>query len=134
VDWLAHDLPVERQDEDPVTAGRLLRADVVTCGLADPAGEVGARIAESPYGFALVTSSSGVLLGRLRASALGVPEQTSAEEVMEAGPSTVRPDISAEKLAQRLRRKGFKTAVVTTPEGQLLGVVRCTDLERGSCE
>jgi Mg/Co/Ni transporter MgtE len=134
VDWLAHNLPVERQDEDPVTAGRLLRGDVVTCGLADPVGEAGTRIAESPYGFALVTSSSGVLLGRLRASALDVSAQTRAEEVMEAGPSTVRPSISAHKLAQRLRQKGFKTAVVTTPEGQLLGVVRCADLERGACE
>jgi Mg/Co/Ni transporter MgtE len=125
---------VEREDEGPITAGQLLREDVVICGLADPVGEARVRIAESPYGFGLVTTTGGVLLGRLRASALGIAPETPAEQAMEGGPSTVRPDISAEKLAQRLRQKGFKTAVVTTPEGQLLGVVRCADLEQGYCE
>ena len=125
---------MEREDEGPVTAGQLIRRDVVSCGLADPVGEVIQRVSESPYGFALVVSGGGVLLGRVRRSACDVPSQTPAEEVMEGGPSTVRPDISAEKLAERLRRRGFKTAVVSTPEGELLGVVRCADLERGSCE
>jgi len=49
--------------------------------------------------------------------------------VMEAGPSTVRPDRPLAELAERLRRRGLHTAIVTTPDGKLLGVVRRADME-----
>ena len=130
-DWLAHNLPVEREDE-LTTAGQLARNDVVTCGLDDHVGEVVLRIAESPYGFALVLSNTGVLLGRLRSSALDVPPDTPIEQRMESGPSTVRPDTEAVQLAQRLRDRDLKTSIVTTPEGQLIGVARRHDLEQPS--
>jgi hypothetical protein len=58
--WLAHNLPVE-PDTELITAGQVARNDVVTCGLADEVGDVTQRIADSPYGFALVLSGSGVL-------------------------------------------------------------------------
>lgn len=48
---------------------------------------------------------------------------------MEPGPSTVRPNTPAGKLARRLDARNLKTAVVTTPEGALLGVVCRRDLE-----
>ena len=43
---------------------------------------------------------------------------------MEGGPSTVWLDTATDRLAERLDRLGLKTAVVTTPEGRLVGVVR----------
>jgi Mg/Co/Ni transporter MgtE len=128
-DWLAHNLPVERADE-LITAGQLARYDVVTCGLAEQVGDVARRIADSPYGFALVTNSSGVLLGRLRASAVHVEPNTPVEQVMDSGPSTVRPDTPADQLARRLQERNLKTAIVTTPEGELIGIARRADLER----
>jgi Mg/Co/Ni transporter MgtE len=130
-DWLAHNLPVER-DTQLITAGQLARNDVATCGLTDHVGDIARRIADSPYGFALVLSSSRVLVGRLRSSALDVPPETPVVQRMEAGPSTVRPDTPADQLAERLREKDLKTALVTIPEGQLIGVVRREDLERTS--
>jgi Mg/Co/Ni transporter MgtE len=128
-DWLAHNLPVERESA-LITAGQLARDDAVTCGLADSVGDIAGRIAESPYGFALVLSSTGVLLGRLRSSALHDLPDVPAERRMEPGPSTVRPDTPAEQLAQRLRDRDLKTAIVSTPEGQLIGVTRRADLEQ----
>jgi Mg/Co/Ni transporter MgtE len=103
---------------------------VVTCRLTDPVGGIARSIADSPYGFALVVSTSGVLLGRVRASALNVEPDTHVEQVMESGPSTVRPDTPADQLAQRLRDRDLKTAIITTPEGELLGVARRADLEQ----
>ena len=47
---------------------------------------------------------------------------------MEEGPSTVRPDMEAPKLAARLSERALHTAVVTTPEGRLLGVVLRAEL------
>jgi Mg/Co/Ni transporter MgtE len=49
---------------------------------------------------------------------------------MENGPSTVRPDTPADQLAKRLRAADLRTALVTTPEGQLIGVARRDDLEK----
>jgi CBS domain-containing protein len=128
-DWLAHNLPVER-DSQLVTTGQLTRSDAVTCGLAERVQDVAQRIAGSPYGFALVLSKTGVLLGRLRSSALDAPPDMPAEQRMESGPSTVRPDAPADQLAQRLRDRDLHTAIVTTPEGQLIGVAHRQDLEQ----
>ena len=64
------------------------------------------------------------LLGRLRRAALDGDPGASAEELMEGGPSTVWLDTATDRLAERLDRLGLKTAVMTTPEGRLVGVVR----------
>jgi hypothetical protein len=103
-DWLAHNLPLELRPE-LVTAGQLARTDIVTCRLTDTIGDVAARIADSAYGFALVTTKTGVLLGRLRASALNITPDTPTEQAMENGPSTVRPDTPADELVRRLRAR-----------------------------
>jgi rhodanese-related sulfurtransferase/CBS domain-containing protein len=128
IDWLAHNLPVER--ERPVAiVGEQLRLDVVRSALADPVTEVGARIDASPYGFAVVLSATGVVLGRLRASDIRAHPEGSAEELMERGPRTFRPDTTVAELLQRLRDRDLATAIVTTPDGELLGVVLRSDLE-----
>jgi CBS domain-containing protein len=129
-DWLAHNLPVEGDHAGAPTAGRAARDDAVTCGLEEPIGEVRKRIERSPYGFGLVTAAGGVLLGRLRGTSLDCDPSLPAEDVMEPGPSTVRPDIAAPELAARLAERGLRWAIVTNPEGRLLGVARREDLER----
>jgi hypothetical protein len=80
----------------------------------------------APFGFALVVAEGTTLLGRFRKVALDGDPAARAEQVMEAGPSTVRAD---RPLAERLRDRGLRTAVVTAPDGRLLGVVRLTDME-----
>ena len=67
VDWLAHALPVEGTHAARPTAASLARSDAVTCSLTDKAGDMLDRLAASHYGFALVLSPGGVLLGRIPA-------------------------------------------------------------------
>jgi hypothetical protein len=128
-DWLAHNLPVERQDE-LITAGQLARTDVVTCRLTDSVAGVARRIGDSPHGFALATAKTGVVLGRLRASSLNVAPDTPAEQAMENGASTVRPGMPAGELARRLYARDLKTAIITTPKGELIGIAVRDDLEQ----
>jgi CBS domain-containing protein len=130
VDWRAHNLPVEGKEANLRTAGRLLRLDVATCGLQDRIGEVRERILATGYGFGLVVTAEGVLLGRLRRSELDCDPHLRAEEVMEAGPSTVRPDKTPDAVAKRLDERGLRWAIVTNPEGRLLGIVNRDDLDR----
>ena len=129
-DWLARGLPSDGELASRPTAGSCAHDDVVTCRLADPVGPVRDQIEASPYGFALVVSEGGVLLGRLRRSALDGDPQASAESLMDPGPSTVRADTPAAELAQRLRERELKTAVVSDPEGRVVGVARRSELER----
>lgn len=124
VDWLARGLPTEGENADQPRVCALARDDVVTCSLDTPIDEIADKIAASPYGFALVLTANRTLLGRLRRSKLvGVDSWTPAEEVMDPGPSTVRADLSVDELRKRLDDRDLKSALVSTPEGKLIGVV-----------
>jgi CBS domain-containing protein len=90
-------------------------------------------IERSPYPFALVTSENGTLLGRAPRSAL---DRASSDrpvfDVAEPGPKTFRPHVSAEKVVGVLADKDLRWAIITTPEGRVLGVASRQDLERVS--
>ena len=128
VDWLARGLPREGTKAAERRAIDAVRDDVATARLHEPVRDVRARVDASDYGFAFVVGPGGTLLGRLRKAALEGEADVLAEEVMEAGPSTVRADTPLDKLRVRLEARDLTTAVVTNPEGVLLGVVRRRDL------
>jgi CBS domain-containing protein len=129
VDWMARGLPMEGAKADAPRAIDFARQDVVTCRLEDTVAEVRVRVEASPYGFAFVTSADGVVLGRLRKATLEGDPNRRAGEVMEPGPSTSRPDLDPAELLAKLQKADLTTAVLTDPEGRLLGIVRRTDLE-----
>jgi hypothetical protein len=114
--------------------GDYARDDVVTCALDDEVGVVGRRIEPSPYPFGLVLSGGGVLLGRLRSSMLDCDPRLRADEVMGPGPKTFRPHVPAVAIAAELGKRGFRWAIVTTPEGELIGVAARAELEAATGE
>lgn len=122
-DWVAHDLPTEGHGPPDARIGGLIRNDVATCGLDDRMGDMRVKVEQSPYGFGLVVSD-GILLGRLRKNVLEGDPARTAEQVMEPGPSTVRPDAAIPKIREQMQRNDLKTVVASTPEGKLLGAVR----------
>jgi CBS domain-containing protein len=129
VDWLARPLPVEGELAGARTAAKLANRDVVTCRLDTSIADVRARVAGSPYGFGLVVHDEDLVLGRLPMSAMKeAAADARAEDVMSPGPSTVRADTDAAELADKLDKKDLKTAIVTDPEGRLIGVVLRRDL------
>jgi rhodanese-related sulfurtransferase len=128
VDWMAHGLPMEGTAAARPTALSFARHEVVTCALDDGAEEIKRRIDASPYGFALVLADR-VVLGRIRRSRVeDAPDGASGELLMEPGPSTTRPHTDPAELAKQFARSGTSTAILTTPEGQLIGVVSRSDL------
>lgn len=135
VEWLVNQRPVEGEHDAVPTVGQRARVDVVTCGLQTEVGSVRAQVEASPYPFALVLSEGGVLLGRLRRSSLAEcdPRRTAAE-VMEPGPSTVRPHKSAAGVARDLAERQLRWAIVTGADGRLIGVVSRSELEDGAAQ
>jgi len=132
VDWLAHNLEVEGERANAPTLGRVMRDDAVRCAPTDPATAVLDLIVASPYPFAIVTSADGTVLGRVPASALDPPAEKPVWDIAEPGPKTFRPHHSVETVAKQLAEKNLRWAIVTTPEGRLLGVAWREDLERAA--
>ncbi|MGE3661783.1 MAG: CBS domain-containing protein [Pseudonocardia sp.] len=131
VDWLARNLPVEGTGADTPTIGRHMRHDVVTAAIGDTVTDLHDRITRSRYDFALVTNAEGVLLGRLRGTALADTDPARpVEEVMQPGPSTLRPHEPAADVHARLEARNLLHAIVTDPDGGLLGVIERNDLDR----
>jgi CBS domain-containing protein len=130
-DWLGHGLPREGETAGHPYVGELADTDPPTCALSDGGSAIGGLLQGSRYGFCLVTSERHIVLGRVRRSALSAagPDAT-AESVMEPGPSTVRPNKPVKELVERLAKQALRTAIVTTPEGRLLGVFHREDGER----
>jgi rhodanese-related sulfurtransferase/CBS domain-containing protein len=131
VDYLARGLPRDGEKAGERRAADLLRDDVVRCRLGDRVDRVRAEVDASHYGFGLVLDEDDVILGRLRRSALAGDGGATAEEVMEPGPSTIRADSSVDELRERLEGGGIKFAVVTTPDGVLMGIVCRAHLPAG---
>jgi CBS domain-containing protein len=128
-DWVARGLHLEGQKAGLARARDVVRDDAVTCRRDEAIGAVQGRVAASDYHFALVVSETGTVLGRLRKATLEGDPEVPAEELMEEGPSTVRPGAELADLARRLHERELSTVVVTTPEGRLLGVLRRSDAE-----
>jgi hypothetical protein len=121
--WLAFGLPVEGEAAGEPTAGSLA-VPLPTCGLDELHGDLAGRWRESEAWCAAV-DAAGVVLGRLRRPQLAdAPAVIRAREVMDAGPSTYRPSLPAGELLERMERGGFSRALVTDPDGRLLGVVQ----------
>lgn len=122
-EWLAYGLPREGGNATIPYAGELVDADPPTCTLSTPVAGIRRALTTTGYGFVLVTNADRIVLGRVRKSALASAAASStAEDIMEPGPSTVRFNTRADELVQRLAKRDLRTAVVTTPNGCLVGV------------
>jgi CBS domain-containing protein len=131
-DWLARGLPTEGPEANLTRVGGLARGDIVTCRLDERLEQLRPRVKASPYRFALVTTERGTILGRLRGSLIeGADADATAESLMDPGPSTVRPDLTPAEVAERLDKQNFGAAIVSTPDGRLIGVVSRDALPEG---
>jgi CBS domain-containing protein len=121
--------PGPRHPRRHPTIGRQVRDEVVTAHPDKPVADVRARVAASPHRFALVTSVDGILLGRLRGTTLTDSAATrQVGEVMEGGPSTLRAHEPAAAIRAQLTDKGLSYAIVTDPDGRLMGTIDPCDL------
>jgi coenzyme F420-dependent glucose-6-phosphate dehydrogenase len=78
----------------------------------------------------IVVDGAGVVLGRLRGEALHAAPDAPVELAMESGPTTIRPNRALRDIREHMRQHGAASVVVTTPAGQLMGVVERQDIER----
>lgn len=112
--------------------GSLARRDVATAHPDDLVGDITGREDRAGYGTTVVVNGDGVVLGTLgRAELAAAGPGSHAADVMAPGPSTYRPDVPVPELLERLQRKRLGSALVTTPEGRLVGLFLAEDAPTG---
>jgi CBS-domain-containing membrane protein len=93
-----------------------LVAEPIACGLDDAVPSLG----DEPI--CVVVDERRVVIGLVRATDVPSGRHPRTAEVMREGPSTYRPNVSAEELAPKLDDKHPPWVIVTTSSGVLVGV------------
>jgi len=126
-DWGASGLPLEGRPGP--RASELARPDTPTCPAAERLQDVRARVLGSGWDTCLVVNRERVVIGRLGRRALARGDDVSVEDAMSEGPRTFRPDVRLGALVGWMRKRNLTSAVVTTSDGRLVGVVLLDDAE-----
>ncbi len=126
-DWSAAGLPLEGETASIPKVGDAASGGDVTCGLHETLKVVQARVAKAGVNVCIVTAGDGVVLGRIRGRALQGDPDTTAEEAMSPGPSTIRPDTVLAEAVEYYGGAGLKSILVTDQEGRLIGTLYIED-------
>jgi rhodanese-related sulfurtransferase/CBS domain-containing protein len=128
-DWRAAGLPSEGRDANAAHAGTVARRDLPTARSSEPVGDVADRVGPYRTDAVVVVNDDGVVLGLLPGTALG--DRTAlVGDVLEDAPVTVRADEPLHDLAALMVKRDLTSALVTDPDGRLLGLARRDDVER----
>jgi CBS domain-containing protein len=122
-------LPIEGTAASLPMIRDLAQREVPTCSLSTPIDELRALLDGSEYDSCFVLNDERIVLGRVYRSRLDKLGAQTAEDVMDPGPSTYRPDVTATEMAQRMRDAELTNAPVTSSDGRLIGLVLRKDVE-----
>ncbi len=127
-DWGSFGLALEGAADDRTRVASSARTDAPTCRLDEPVSDVTDRISDD-WQICVVTNDENIVLGLLGRRALRADETVRVEDVMTAGPSTIRPSARLDAIAQRMRDQNLTRIVVSRSDGILVGVLRVEDIE-----
>lgn len=80
--------------------------------------------------FLLVVNDRGIVLGKVLARSLESPSDDPVDTVLIEGPTTVRAGEPLPELLERMDRAATASVVVTSNQGELLGVLFADDARR----
>ena len=129
-DWKAAGLPIEGESSDAQFVSDATRPDIPTAQPDDLLGAVLDRVTDAGWEEALVLDCDRMVIGRLRAQAWQHDRNLPVSQVMELGPTTVRPNGLLEPLVKRKEKRGTALVTVATPQGVLIGVLLRTEAQR----
>ena len=129
-DWKAGGEPVEGDQPVVQRVSDATRPDVPTGVTDDTLGATRRRTFDAGWDDCIVIDCDGIVVGRLRDQAWEADDAALVVDVMESGPTTVRPDGLLQPLVDRMSKRPTELVVVTTPQGRLTGVVLRIEAER----
>jgi CBS-domain-containing membrane protein len=129
-DWKAAGLPTEGTAQPGQRVADATNGDVPTCQPDETVEDIRARVTDGGWDVCVVIDCDGMAIGRIRASAFEADPDRRASEVMEPGPSTVRPDTLLQPLVHRMHNRNAPHVLVTTPPGKLIGILLRDEADR----
>ena len=130
VDWLASALPTEGRGAQSLRAKDSVRRDIPVCDIAERLGDVRERVQAEGTDGCVVLNDAGIVLGYLRGEVFDADPEMTVEEAMDPSPTTIRPHVPLADIAEYLRKSNRDSVLVTTADGQLLGMLHRQDAER----
>ncbi len=128
--WFEENQPRQGESVEDIWIGDVADSSVPTCSGSDRIGEVRDRVRSAGWETCVVVNQERVVLGLLRKRALDSSPEAKAEDVMELGPKTFRPNLTLIELVQFMRDHNIKTnSLITTLDGRLVGVISRDDAE-----
>ncbi len=127
-DWFGAGWPSEGKAAGVTRVAALADGDVATCAADEKVGEVRARLGGDDD-LCVVVNQRRVVMGLVGRGDLEVDDDRPVVDVMQEGPTTIRPNVPAPVLAEHLEHGSSSTALITTSEGELVGLLRASDLE-----
>jgi CBS domain-containing protein len=131
LDWLSNALPVEGTLAETATLGKLAHPDVPTCHPTERLSQVRSRLDETGWKICVVINDARVVLGVVHnENQPAQGEDAMVDLIMELGPTTFRPHLTPNEIADHIERKKPEAVLVTTSDGRLFGAVPIEDLYR----
>ena len=115
---------MEGEDADEPRAGDRIDRDVPTCDPSERVGAARERAQAAGWDACVVVNDARIVLGLLGPYEFGADDEACVETVMEVGPSTSRPHAPLSDLREYFEKQQRSVAVVTTSDGELLGLLR----------
>ena len=106
-----------------------MNKDTLTCTLDERLGDVAARVKAANTDACIVVSPEEIVLGRVRGKALEGDPSALVEDVMESGPTTIRPNTDLDETIALLQSKSVGSILVTDANGKLLGTLYADEAE-----
>lgn len=127
-DWISAGFPIEggMAEQKTPMAGDALTRDVATCRETDTLGNLRSRRVN---GKCVVLNSEGIVLGRITSDDQSLSDETTAEQVAEPGPTTIRPGTPLAEIVERMKKAHVDDVLVSTAEGRFLGILYLEDAE-----
>jgi rhodanese-related sulfurtransferase len=122
-DWLAAGWETQGTSTKVPRLKQFLQKDAFTCSLRERLEDVKSRRRAS-HDICVVISDRNIVLGVIRGEAWNADPQLRIVDAMEPGPRTFRPHVDPKDVQKTLRTDDSDIAIVTTSDGELLGLVR----------
>lgn len=130
MEWIGAGLAWEGSEALQATLGALASPDVAVCALDGSVGDVRATLEQNSV--CVVVNDERIVLGVVAAEGLEADDDQPVVAVMQEGPSTYRPHVTATEMADRLAENCQPEVLVTTLDGRLVGMASAEDITKAA--
>ena len=121
-DWIAAGFETEGPDASKPRLKQYIKRNIQTCLLRDRMQEIQNR--RGANDICVVLNDRNIVMGIIEGDAWNANALMRASDAMNPAPITFRPDSDPKETLKELKRLEIENALVTTSDGELLGILR----------